>query len=151
MKIRRTIPQENTQLQMSAMIDIVFLLLVFFVMTFKITAVEGDFFIHSQQSPDGQAKIGMDLPLRLQVAADADGEIKRIQLNNLIVADLDALQNELQHIGHQVARIANNSESQLVILKCDSHLRYECTIEVLTAVKRCEVDGVSFDIRFQSS
>ena len=132
---------------MSAMIDIVFLLLVFFVMTFKITAGEGDFFVHAHRQ-DGQAKINMDLPLRLQIAADADGEIKRIQLNNLIVADLDALQNELRHIGHQDARIANNSESQLVILKCDSHLRYECTIDVLTAVKRCEVDGVSFDIRF---
>ena len=44
MKIRNTgRGEQETNLQMTAMIDIVFLLLVFFVMTFKIIAPEGDF------------------------------------------------------------------------------------------------------------
>ena len=40
---RRTRPHDTIRLQMAAMIDVVFLLLVFFVMTFRIVPVEGDF------------------------------------------------------------------------------------------------------------
>ena len=36
-------PEEKIELQMTPMIDIVFQLLVFFIMTFKIVAQEGDF------------------------------------------------------------------------------------------------------------
>ncbi|MFT5528125.1 MAG: biopolymer transport protein ExbD, partial [Pirellulaceae bacterium] len=36
-------PDEEIELQMTPMIDIVFQLLVFFIMTFKIVAMEGDF------------------------------------------------------------------------------------------------------------
>ena len=44
MKIRNTDGKgEKIELQMTPMIDIVFQLLVFFIMTFKIVAMEGDF------------------------------------------------------------------------------------------------------------
>ena len=43
MKIRRDVEQEKHELNMTSMIDIVFLLLIFFVMTFKIVELEGDF------------------------------------------------------------------------------------------------------------
>ncbi len=43
MKIRNTHRPEKIELQMTPMIDIVFQLLIFFIMTFKIVEVEGDF------------------------------------------------------------------------------------------------------------
>ena len=44
MKFRhRNIDEEKIELQMTPMIDIVFQLLVFFIMSFKIVAQEGDF------------------------------------------------------------------------------------------------------------
>ena len=43
MKIRNRQEAEKQELNMTSMIDIVFLLLVFFVMTFKIVELEGDF------------------------------------------------------------------------------------------------------------
>ena len=46
MKIRGGQEREDIRLQMTAMIDIVFQLLVFFIMTFKITALEGDFLVN---------------------------------------------------------------------------------------------------------
>ena len=46
MKIRGGQERDEIKLQMVAMIDIVFQLLVFFIMTFKITALEGDFLIN---------------------------------------------------------------------------------------------------------
>ncbi len=44
MKIR-TKGSDRAELQLTSMIDVVFLLLIFFVMTFKIAAQEGDFSI----------------------------------------------------------------------------------------------------------
>jgi len=46
MKIRGGQDREGVKLDMTSMIDIVFQLLVFFVMTFKITSLEGDFNIN---------------------------------------------------------------------------------------------------------
>ncbi|MEK6237543.1 MAG: biopolymer transporter ExbD, partial [Planctomycetales bacterium] len=43
MKVRNQKDSEKVELQMTPMIDIVFQLLVFFVMTFKIVSQEGDF------------------------------------------------------------------------------------------------------------
>ena len=42
---RRRDDEKKSQLLMTPMIDIVFQLLIFFIMTFKITAPEGDFYI----------------------------------------------------------------------------------------------------------
>ena len=58
MRIRHVSAPQKIELQMTPMIDIVFQLLVFFVMTFKIAAMEGDFNIKmpaaapSQGMPD---------------------------------------------------------------------------------------------------
>ena len=50
MRIRGGQEKEEIKLQMTAMIDIVFQLLVFFIMTFKITALEGDFQVNMPQA-----------------------------------------------------------------------------------------------------
>ena len=52
MKIRHTTSsgQDKIELQMTPMIDIVFQLLIFFIMTFKIVAQEGDFNINMPQA-----------------------------------------------------------------------------------------------------
>ncbi len=52
MKIRGGQEKEQIKLQTTAMIDIVFQLLVFFIMTFKITALEGDFQVNMPQASD---------------------------------------------------------------------------------------------------
>ncbi|MDB4394215.1 biopolymer transporter ExbD, partial [Rhodopirellula sp.] len=43
MKIRNGEEAQKSGLNMTSMIDVVFLLLIFFVMTFKIVELEGDF------------------------------------------------------------------------------------------------------------
>lgn len=73
MRIRRDKSgSENPALPMTSMIDIVFPLLVFFVMTFKIAALEGDFSIH-MAAGDGPA--ATNLPLKLRMKADVDGNL----------------------------------------------------------------------------
>ena len=65
MKIRHTTGsgQDKIELQMTPMIDIVFQLLIFFIMTFKIVSMEGDFNIKMPQaSPSTVQTIEPDFP-----------------------------------------------------------------------------------------
>ena len=75
MKFRHPIGRDRIQLQMTPMIDIVFLLLIFFVMTFKIVAQEGDFNIKMPLAAPNASTIDDSLlpPLKLRLVADQDG------------------------------------------------------------------------------
>ena len=77
MKIRHTGSRkdEKVELQMTPMIDIVFQLLIFFIMTFKIVAMEGDFNIKmpSAAPSSGEPDPLQDTPLMLTLKANDDG------------------------------------------------------------------------------
>lgn len=82
MKLRQRQSQDSTQLPMTAMIDIVFLLLVFFVMTFKISAQEGDFNIKMPTPGEGAAADPTQLVMRLRLISDGRGQLQEIVLND---------------------------------------------------------------------
>ncbi|MBX3423029.1 MAG: biopolymer transporter ExbD [Pirellulaceae bacterium] len=82
MKFRNREHKENTQLSMTAMIDIVFLLLVFFVMTFKISAQEGDFNIRMPTPGSGAAMDSTQLIIKLRLKSDEHGQLQEIILND---------------------------------------------------------------------
>ncbi len=71
-------------LQLTSMIDVVFLLLIFFVMTFKIAAQEGDFSVKMPlQNAGGQPlEPDADLPIKLRLKADAAGNLADIVVND---------------------------------------------------------------------
>lgn len=82
MKIRREFASDNTELQMTSMIDVVFLLLIFFVMTFKISAQEGDFNVRMPASGSGGSPDSTELPIKLRLKADANGQLAEIVVND---------------------------------------------------------------------
>ena len=78
---------------MTSMIDIVFLLLVFFVMTFKIVEMEGDFTIRMPLAGEGKSVQDVtDLPLKLRLRADEEGRLTSMALNEIdLGTDFDKL------------------------------------------------------------
>ena len=75
---------EELKLNMTAMIDIVFQLLVFFVMTFKVVAMEGDFNIKMPlAAADGQSVDDL-LPDLIQITLepDAAGNLASMTVDN---------------------------------------------------------------------
>ena len=75
---------KTSPLQMTAMIDIVFQLLVFFIMTFQIVPAEGDFFQHSPQ--DIGMEQGPDHELvRLEITANTKDDVDQVSLNNKVL------------------------------------------------------------------
>ena len=113
---------------MLAMIDVVFLLLIFFVMTFQIVPQEGDFWIDSAPPAATAAPPAESLPLRVHLSAGADGALAGVSFNGQALASLDQLQQEL--IALKEAGVLENSRMSL---ECDATLKYEHVIDTLDA------------------
>lgn len=135
MKIRKhNHTEDKAELQMTSMIDVVFLLLIFFVMTFKISVQEGDFNVRMPQPGTAAAPSDTSLPLNLRLRADGNGRIAEIILNdNSFGQDFNALnQYILSYVGGTDG--PQGEDSPEVEIDLDYNLRYEHVIQAITAV-----------------
>lgn len=136
MKFRhRNTQQDKTELSMTAMIDIVFLLLVFFVMTFKISAQEGDFNVKMPLQGDGAPSDETQLPLKLRLRSNGQGDLQEIILNDNLSfgTDWNGLRaNILQMVGDSSG--PTDEEGPEVEIDLDYDLHYVHVIEAITAV-----------------
>ncbi|MBL8869820.1 MAG: biopolymer transporter ExbD [Planctomycetaceae bacterium] len=136
MKIRKhNHTEDKAELQMTSMIDVVFLLLIFFVMTFKISVQEGDFNVRMPQPGTAAApQEQTSLPLNLRLRADGNGRIAEIILNdNSFGQDFNALnQYILSYVGGTDG--PQGEDSPEVEIDLDYNLRYEHVIQAITAV-----------------
>lgn len=126
---------EKAELQLTSMIDVIFLLLIFFVMTFKIAAQEGDFNV---KMPIGEGPGQTDttnIPIKLRLRANADGDLAEIVVNDSLVFGNDW--SKLR--GYVLQLTGGNSpptpeEGPEVEIDLDYNLRYEHVIGAITAV-----------------
>ncbi len=135
MKIRNREEAMGTQLNMTSMIDIVFLLLIFFVMTFKIVELEGDFTVRMPLAgSDSVTMDPTDLPLKLRMRADEEGRLASISLNEIdLGTDFDQLRaNVVSLIGTSTP--IEGDEGPEIEIDTDYNLRYEHVIAAITAV-----------------
>ncbi|MCA9167808.1 MAG: biopolymer transporter ExbD [Planctomycetales bacterium] len=140
MKFRHLGDPENEpkiELQMTPMIDIVFQLLVFFIMSFKITAQEGDFNIKMPLAAPNAGAIDDSVlpPLKLKLVADANGRLAAngIQLNERAFADFDGLHAYIRTLIGDQGGPGSVGEVEIEI-DCDYQLQYRYTMAAVTAV-----------------
>ena len=135
MKIRNREEAQSTQLNMTSMIDIVFLLLIFFVMTFKIVELEGDFSVRMPLA--GNDSVAMDsteLPLKLRMRADELGRLTTISLNEIELGqDFDQLRGNVIGLIGTTTPVEGDDGPESEI-DTDYNLRYEYVIRAITAV-----------------
>jgi biopolymer transport protein ExbD len=125
---------DKIELQMTPMIDIVFQMLVFFIMTFKIVTQEGDFNIKMPLAAASGAEVdptALDMTLRL--SANADGDLTGIRLNDTAFQQFDELHRHVAGLvgGNQPASFRESTEIEI---DADFQLRYEYVIKAITAV-----------------
>ncbi len=126
--------EDKIELQMTPMIDIVFQLLVFFIMTFKIVTQEGDFNIKMPLAAASGAEVdntALDMTLRL--TSNSDGDLTGIKLNDASFTGFDELHN------HVIGLVGGDQpdsfrESAEIEIDADFQLRYTYVIEAITAV-----------------
>jgi biopolymer transport protein ExbD len=125
------------------MIDVVFLLLTFFVMTFKIIVPEGDFNV--QMAPTEQGLPADASPVQIRLFADADGGLAAIQMNDEPIENFDILRRRV------LAASRLNPDLEVVLFS-EEHLRYDYLIKAVTAVNGEIRDGqirkICSNIRF---
>jgi len=135
MRIRNREEGEKHQLNMTSMIDIVFLLLIFFVMTFKVVEMEGDFSVRMPLAGQGSVNEDpTDLPLKLRLRADSDGRLTSMSMNDIdLGVDFDQLRaNVIGMIGS--GSPIEGDEGPEIEIDTDYNLRYEHVIAAITAV-----------------
>ena len=139
-------PLEKPKINMTPMIDVVFLLLAFFVLTFKIIVPEGDFNV--QTAPAGRAQpaeITVDSVL-VRLMADTEGLLSAIQLNGENVENFDLLRQ-------LVSEISLTKPGLEVVLFPDDHLRYDDVVKAFTAVngelREGKIRKICDNIKFQ--
>lgn len=120
-------------LDMTPMIDIVFQLLIFFILTLQITAVEGDFQVAmpaNNVSAKSWAATALPL-LRVRLLSDEHGGLKAVYLNDRQLGNLDELHDLLGRTLGSDQQLAAAAEVELC---SDYNLAYQHTMAAVTAV-----------------
>ena len=113
---------------MTPMIDVVFLLLTFFVLTFKIIVPEGSFNIRMLPMGQGKPVKTTDIDsVHVRLVADENGWLSSIQVNDEDVENFELLRL-------RVSAICVSKPDLEVVLCPDEHLHYEYFIRAITAV-----------------
>lgn len=136
MKFRNTDHREHIVLQMTPMIDIVFLLMVFFVFTFKIVLPEGDFNIRMPSAQTSTASAVSETPLlRVRLRATPEGELARVQFGD-VALDGDT---PFYHLQSRIRSLIGDeagpgSSDQEVEIDADYNLKYRYAMNAITAI-----------------
>lgn len=139
--ILRRRDQQTVEMQMGPMIDMVFLLLVFFMVTAKPIKPESD--VGLQLPGTVQQDEVLDLPDEQRIQIRPDGQVV---LNDL---PMDAPNDPtLPQLVRTLTRFreateANNAEP-LVTIDADDNVLHQRIIDVMNACARAEISGVTF-------
>jgi biopolymer transport protein ExbD len=135
MRLRHAQPSEKIELQMTPMIDVVFLLLIFFVWNIRIVAPEGDFNIRMPSASDAAMAQPSEIPLaRLRLQAGANGELTGMLLQDAPVSDFDELRSRIRQMVGDGAGPGGQVSDQELQIDADYNLRYEYVMDAITAV-----------------
>ena len=123
MRIRHAGREDKIELQMTPMIDIVFQLLVFFIMTFKIVLPEGDFNIRMPSASTAAMSMPSETPtIRVRLRAGADGDLAGIVVEGSPKASFDELRAYIRRLVGDAAG-PDEARDQEVELDCDYDLK----------------------------
>ncbi|QDU55300.1 ExbD/TolR family protein [Aeoliella mucimassa] len=146
MKIRKNTHDDKIELQMTPMIDIVFQLLVFFIMTFKIVLPEGDFNIRMPPPAESSNEMPPDTPtLTLRMTADETGKLNGLKLGDLSFDTFQQLRAHVRKLVNDEAGPGTASDREIE-LQCDFDLHYEYAINAITAISGYIENGQQFKL-----
>jgi biopolymer transport protein ExbD len=133
MKIKNRVPNK-VELNMTPMIDIVFQLLIFFIMSFKIAAQEGDFNIKMPLAASAGAPSDDLPPMKLRLSAGPGGQLTGISLGDRRFDSFTQLHHYIiSEFGNEQGA-GSLRETAEVEFACDYNLRYEEVVNAISAV-----------------
>jgi biopolymer transport protein ExbD len=125
---------DKIPLEMTPMIDVVFQLLIFFMLTLKIVSIEGDFNIKMPLAPSGAEIQELNLPLTVRLSA-VDGDKVAIELNGSPLSSFAELRSAvIEKVGYNTGE-ESTAAKQEVVLDVDYDLHYRYVIDAITHVR----------------
>lgn len=137
MKIRKSAAagSDKVDMQMTSMIDVVFQLLTFFVMSFKIVTQEGDFNIKMPLAAAASPSTDIPIPpIKVRLLAGADGALGGIQMGERQLTSFNQLNNEIMRLVGGKSGPSEEESPYEVEIDADYNLRYENVVAAITAV-----------------
>lgn len=136
MKLAKSSQPSKVEIPMAPMIDIVFQLLIFFMLNLKIIAPEGNFNINLPVSAPSNAQTDVNLPdIKVGLHSDNDGNLTRLTLggNNLgnDNAAFDRLNSEILKI---IGRPGNPLMKEIEVeLDADFECQYKYVVKAISS------------------
>ncbi|MAS96789.1 MAG: biopolymer transporter ExbD [Verrucomicrobiales bacterium] len=131
MKFRDTSSQQGAELELAPMIDVVFLLLIFFIVTWQFARFERDMDISVPAAEEAENMDRQQGEIIVNVREDGS-----IVLNGRVVSE-DELLSKLQSISEAYP-------DQAVILRGSSEANFQAIINVLDQIKKAGIWNVAF-------
>ncbi len=151
MKIRHRDSGDKVETQMSAMIDIVFQLLIFFMLTLKIIPEEGNFNISMPVSAPSQSQEDPPpvIEYKVRMLSDANGNLVDIRvgersLGNDLPGAFERLNNDVRSWASSGTAYNDDLE---VVIDADYNLHYRYLIKAM-ANSTSYVDGTGHKVKF---
>ena len=136
MKFRNTGGEaEKIETQMAPLIDVVFLLLIFFLLTLKIIEPEGEFNINMPKgTPTEVQNQDLIIPdIKVRLIADANGSLQQMLLNHRSLGSGDAAFEQLNADIRQIVVGRQGKQAVEVEIDADYHLNLEYTYRAISA------------------
>lgn len=135
MKFRKKSAVKTVGIDMTPMIDIVFQLIIFFMLSLKLFSAEGDFNIKMPLSTprEGVPDEAQVLPVKVRLHADRKGNLAGITMGSRKLNNFKELQSQIHEIVSQDRGPAGSAAGSELELDCDYNLKYENVVNVLTA------------------
>ncbi len=138
MQVRKnSAPPAKIESQMTPMIDVVFQLLIFFILSFRIVSQEGDFNIKMPLKGIESASVYSGLPpLKLRLESNEQGELAALKLNDRSFQPGDW--KEVQHTLFEllVSKDEGNDLRDMaeIDIDCDYRLHYDYALNAIASV-----------------
>ena len=157
-KTRSTTGDAKVEIQMTPMLDMIFQLLIFFILTFKPIVDEGQFGVNMSSLPGGLStlptkvpglpeegdtspqEIQFNPPLRIRLVAGPDGNLAPggVVLGDRPLQSMDYLLFELRSM------VRGSPDDFEIVIKADSKLHYQYLVQAVNAISHAGVKKINF-------
>lgn len=146
MAVQKEKMPDKISIDMTPMIDCVFQLITFFMLTLKTVVSEGDFQIRMPLGVSaGAASEDSVPPVQVKMRADFDGKLAGITMNGQGVPDFEQLRRKV--IDLVGTGPGSNADKTEVELDCDYNLKYVNVVNAVSAVSGVpQPDGTTIDL-----
>jgi biopolymer transport protein ExbD len=164
-KMRGTTGEAKVEIQMTPMLDMIFQLLIFFILTFKPVVDEGQFGVNLSHLPGGRAALPTMVP---GMGEESPGEPREIQFipplrvrlvaspaGNLTPGGIVLGDRSLQSIDYLLFELRNMVQGAPddfeVVIEADSKLQYQYVVAAVNAISHAGVRKINFGVPIASA